>query len=42
MRHRPKWTLALDMLAGLTGSTLTPPVVAADAGYGNLGMVHYG
>ncbi|SDZ13241.1 hypothetical protein SAMN05660209_04775 [Geodermatophilus africanus] len=42
MRHRPKWTLALDMLAELTDSTLTPPVMAADAGYGNLERVHYG
>lgn len=34
-RHRPKWQLALDMLDELAGGGLTPPVVAADAGYGN-------
>ena len=34
-RHRPKWQLALDMLDELAGWGLTPPVVAADAGYGN-------
>ncbi|MGR6964248.1 IS701 family transposase [Geodermatophilus sp. URMC 61] len=33
-RHRPKWRLALDMLAELAGWDLTPPVVVADAGYG--------
>lgn len=32
--HRPKWELALEMLDELTGWGLTPPVVAADAGYG--------
>jgi SRSO17 transposase len=33
-RHRPKWRLALDMLAEAAGWDLTPPVVVADAGYG--------
>ena len=33
-RHRPKWRLALDMLAELADWGLTPPVVVADAGYG--------
>jgi SRSO17 transposase len=35
VRHRPKWRLALDMLEELAGWGLTPPVVVADAGYGN-------
>ncbi len=35
MRHRPKWRLALDMLAELADWGLVPPVVVADAGYGN-------
>ena len=34
VRHRPKWRLALDMLAELAGWGLVPPVVVADAGYG--------
>ncbi len=34
-RHRPKWKLALDMLDELAGWGLCPPVVVADAGYGN-------
>jgi SRSO17 transposase len=34
-RHHPKWRLALEMLDELAGWGLTPPVVAADAGYGN-------
>src|SRR5947209_1826435 len=34
-RHREKWRLALDMLDELAGWTLTPPLVAADAGYGD-------
>ncbi|HEV3498236.1 MAG TPA: IS701 family transposase [Actinomycetes bacterium] len=33
-RHRPKWRLALDMLAELADWEFTPPVVVADAGYG--------
>ena len=35
VRHRPKWRLALDMLDELAGWGLAPPVVAADAGYGD-------
>jgi len=35
VRHRPKWRLALDMLAELADWGLVPPVVVADAGYGN-------
>src|SRR3954447_24060184 len=34
-RHREKWRLALDMLDELAGWTLTPPLLAADAGYGD-------
>src|SRR3954454_11768122 len=34
-RHRPKWALALEMLDELAGWGLRPPVVVADAGYGN-------
>ncbi|MFF0110985.1 IS701 family transposase [Streptomyces hirsutus] len=32
--HREKWRLALDMLDELAGWGLTPPLVVADAGYG--------
>jgi SRSO17 transposase len=35
VRHRAKWRLALDMLDELAGWGLTPPVVVADAGYGD-------
>jgi SRSO17 transposase len=35
VRHHPKWRLALEMLDELAGWGLTPPVVAADAGYGD-------
>lgn len=34
-RHREKWRLALDMLDELGGWGLAPPVVVADAGYGD-------
>src|SRR3954454_25212120 len=34
-RHRQKWRLALEMLEELTGWQLAPPVVVADAGYGD-------
>jgi SRSO17 transposase len=37
VRHHPKWRLALEMLDELAGWGLRPPVVAADAGYGNNG-----
>jgi SRSO17 transposase len=36
-RHHPKWRLALEMLDELAGWGLRPPVVVADAGYGNNG-----
>src|SRR4051812_11489536 len=35
VRHGEKWRLALDMLDELAGWELAPPVVAADAGYGD-------
>lgn len=35
-RHRPKWQLALDMLDELAGWGLAPPLVVADAGYGEV------
>lgn len=34
-RHHPKWRQALEMLDELAGWGLEPPVVAADAGYGD-------
>ncbi|MER7848693.1 IS701 family transposase [Kitasatospora sp. NPDC096077] len=33
--HRPKWRLAVEMLDELATRQLTPPVVVADAGYGD-------
>ena len=35
VRHREKWRLALDMLDELAGWELTPPLLVADAGYGD-------
>src|SRR3954465_314341 len=35
-RHREKWRLALDMIDELAGWGLAPPVVVADAGYGDI------
>jgi SRSO17 transposase len=34
--HRPKWQLALDMLDEAAGWGLRPPLVCADAGYGEI------
>lgn len=42
VRHRPKWQLALDMLDELAGWGLAPPVVVADAGYGESGELRLG
>jgi SRSO17 transposase len=42
VRHRPKWQLALDMLDELDGWGLAPPVVVADAGYGESGELRLG
>lgn len=35
--HRPKWTIVVEMLDALAGHGLRPPVLAADAGYGDIG-----
>ena len=35
-RHRPKWQLALDMLDELAAWDLAPPVILADAAYGEV------
>jgi SRSO17 transposase len=35
-RHREKWRLALEMIDELVGWGLAPPVVVADAGYGDI------
>jgi SRSO17 transposase len=40
--HRPKWRLALDMLDELAGWGLRPPVIVADAGYGEIGEFRAG
>jgi len=42
VHHRPKWQLALDMLDELAGWQLAPPVVVADAGYGESGELRLG
>jgi SRSO17 transposase len=35
-RHRPKWQLALELLDELAAWELTPPVILADAAYGEV------
>jgi SRSO17 transposase len=40
--HRPKWQLALDMLDELAAWDLVPPVVLADAAYGEVGEFRLG
>jgi SRSO17 transposase len=42
VHHRPKWQLALDMLDELAGWDLRPPVLVADAGYGEVGEFRAG
>jgi SRSO17 transposase len=42
VRHRPKWQLVLDMLDELGCWGLAPPVVVADAGYGESGELRLG
>jgi SRSO17 transposase len=42
VRHRPKWQLALDMVDELEGWGLSPPVLVADAGYGDAGEFRQG
>jgi SRSO17 transposase len=37
VHHRPKWQLVLDMLDELAGWGLSPPVLLADSGYGEVG-----
>src|SRR5215218_4332783 len=41
-RHQPKWQLALDMLDELAAWELTPPVVLADAAYGEVNQFRLG
>lgn len=40
--HRPKWQLALDMIDELAAWGQRPPVLCADAGYGNNGDFRHG
>ena len=40
--HRPKWQLALDMIDELDRWGQRPPVLCADAGYGNNGDFRHG
>lgn len=37
VRNRPKWELALEMLDELASWALAPPLICADAGYGEIG-----
>jgi SRSO17 transposase len=41
-RHRPKWQLALDMLDELAAWDLAPPVILADAAYGEVAQFRLG
>jgi SRSO17 transposase len=41
-RHRPKWQLALELLDELVAWGLAPPVVLADAAYGEVGEFRLG
>ncbi len=40
--HEPKWRLALEMLDRLRGWGLSPPVILADAAYGDIGEFRLG
>ena len=42
VHHRPKWQLVLDMLDALAGWQLSPPVLLADCGYGEVGEFRWG
>jgi SRSO17 transposase len=42
VRHRPKWQLVLDMLDELAQWGLGPPVLVADAGYGEVACFRQG
>jgi SRSO17 transposase len=37
VHHRPKWQLVVDMLDELADWQLSPPVLLADSGYGEVG-----
>src|SRR4249919_1280487 len=41
-RYRPKWVIALEMLDELAGWDLAPPVLIADAGYGQVAEFRQG
>jgi SRSO17 transposase len=41
-RYRPKWVIALEMLDELAGWGLAPPVLIADAGYGQVAEFRQG
>jgi SRSO17 transposase len=41
-RHRPKWQLALELLDELAAWDLVPPVLLADAAYGEVGEFRLG
>jgi SRSO17 transposase len=42
VHHRPKWQLVLDMVDELGAWGLVPPVLVADAGYGDVGEFRQG
>jgi SRSO17 transposase len=42
VHHRPKWQLVVDMLDELAGWQLSPPVLLADCGYGEVGEFRWG
>jgi SRSO17 transposase len=42
VHHRPKWQLVVDMLDELAGWGLSPPVLLADSGYGEVGEFRAG
>jgi SRSO17 transposase len=42
VHHRPKWQLVLDLLEELAGWKLSPPVLLADSGYGEVGVFRGG
>jgi SRSO17 transposase len=42
VRHRPKWQLALELLDELAGWDLVPPIILADAAYGEVGEFRLG
>lgn len=41
-RHRPTWQLALEMVDELRGWGLSPPVILADAAYGDISEFRLG